>query len=85
MKYGMTGRQNLNKVKLTYLCIHLTSCSVGMKLLKLLETFKDSKDCFVCIFSDIELVLFDSKFIFSSLTLPVAFSLNTFWFRKVLA
>ena len=24
MEYGMAGRKNLNKVKLTYLCIHLT-------------------------------------------------------------
>ena len=39
---------------------------------KLLETFEDSKDCFVCVFSNYELVLFDSKFVFSSLTLSVA-------------
>ena len=77
MEYGMAGRQNLSKVKLTYLCIHLTSCCDGM-------VARYSKDCFVCISSDIELVLFNSKFIFSSLTLPVVFGLNTFWFRKVL-
>ena len=49
------------------------------------ETFEDSKHCFVCIFSDIELVLSNSKFLFSSLKLTVTISLNTFWFRKVLA
>ena len=48
----MAGRQNLSKVKLTYLCIHLTSCCVGM-------VARYSKDCFACISSDIELVLFD--------------------------
>ena len=50
----------------------------------LLETFEDSKNCFVYIFSDIELVIFDAKFIFLSLTLPVAIGLNTFWFQKSL-
>ena len=30
MEYGMADRKNWNKVKLTYLCIHLTSCCVGM-------------------------------------------------------
>ena len=47
-----------------------------------LETFEDSKGCFVCIFSDIELVLFDSKFMFSSLTLPVAIGLILFGLEK---
>ena len=37
----------------------------------LLEAFEVSKDCFVCILPDIELVLSDSNFVFSSIGLPV--------------
>ena len=39
-----------------------------------------AQGCFVYVISITELVLSNSKFIFSSITLPVAFGLNTFDF-----
>ena len=40
MENGMTGGKNWNKEKLTYLCIHLTSCFVGMIARYLMAAWK---------------------------------------------
>ena len=77
-----------NKVKLTFLCIHLTcllcyfDSLVSNSCLKLL---KIARIVLVTFFATLNyLTLSDSKIIFSSLTLPVVIGLNTFWVRKML-